>query len=169
MWVVIHSLGGVHTHTHTNVCTEVLLRNQAPVRTWFNKNSQLNNGVTKLSHFFRSTWQPTIFINFVTQKFLCTSGMSNATCHTLYYYYCCIPFKNDTGYILSSSSIINVVPGTRSTHWTGSRFFRNSLVTFTTCKIPVCSHLTTTFSTEHEILIPWFNNNVPNTDAYTSI
>ena len=42
MPLVINSLGGGHTHTHTDVRTGTILRNQAhaslqPVHTWFNK------------------------------------------------------------------------------------------------------------------------------------
>ena len=40
MPLVIHGLGGGHTHTHTYICTEVILRNQVrvslwPARAWF--------------------------------------------------------------------------------------------------------------------------------------
>ena len=46
--LVIHSLGGGHTHTHAYIRTEVILRNQAraglrPARAWFKKASYKYN------------------------------------------------------------------------------------------------------------------------------
>ena len=53
--------GWTHTHSHTDVCTEIILRNQAraglrPARAWF------NNIVIDMLKFPVPKWETTVFV-----------------------------------------------------------------------------------------------------------